>query len=89
MSFGRGPPTFEREARTEGEALDETYRMLGSEHELDLEREARKRALAATVRAERRSATARLDARLSKPAWRVWRRLGAFLAAETRSANEA
>lgn len=89
MSFGHPPPTFEREARTEGEALDETYRMLGREHELDLEREAQKRGLAAAARVERRSATGRLDARLPKPAWRVRRRLAGFLAAEIRPAKEA
>jgi hypothetical protein len=89
MSFGRLPPTFEREAQTEGEALDETYRMLGREHERDLEREARRRGLAAAVQADRRSATARGRAMLPKPAWRLWRRLCAFLAAEIRAAKEA
>lgn len=33
--------------------MDETYRMLGREHEADLEREAQKRALAAAARAAR------------------------------------
>jgi hypothetical protein len=33
--------------------VDETYRMLGREHEADLEREAQKRALAAAARAAR------------------------------------
>jgi hypothetical protein len=35
--------------------VDETYRMLGREHELDLEREARKQSLAAAVRADGRA----------------------------------
>jgi hypothetical protein len=35
--------------------VDETYRMLGREHEADLEREARRRRLAAAVRAARRA----------------------------------
>ena len=37
-----------RRPKTE-EAVHETYRMLGREHELDLEREARKRHLAAAL----------------------------------------
>jgi hypothetical protein len=47
MSFGARPPTLQR--------VDETYRMLGREHELDLAREARNRGLAAAVGADRTS----------------------------------
>ena len=35
--------------------MDETYRMLGSEHEADLEREAQRRQLAAELRGRRRA----------------------------------
>jgi hypothetical protein len=43
--------------------VDETYRMLGREHELDLAREARNRGLATAVRAERRAAPERVEAK--------------------------
>lgn len=59
--------------------MHETYRMLGREHELDLEREARKRHLAAAVRAERDPAKVRVESEQRKRAWRVPRRLGALL----------
>jgi hypothetical protein len=53
MPFGHLSPTFERETRTDRrEAMDETYRMLGRERELDLEREAQKRRLAAALPAK-------------------------------------
>jgi hypothetical protein len=41
--------------------MDETYRMLGREHEADLEREARKWQRAAEVRAAQRPAAATPD----------------------------
>ncbi len=54
MPFGHRPPTFKCESWTQngGEAVHETYRMLGREHELDLEREARNRSLAAALPAK-------------------------------------
>jgi hypothetical protein len=39
--------------KTKEKAMDETYRMLGREHQADLEREAQRRHLAATARAGR------------------------------------
>ena len=59
--------------------MHETYRMLGREHELDLEREARKRHLAVAVRAERGPAKARVEPERQKRAWLVPRRLGGLL----------
>jgi hypothetical protein len=62
MRVRRLQPTFDAATRTEPEeSMDETYRMLGREHEADLEREAHKRRLAAdagprrAVRDKRRS----------------------------------
>jgi len=44
------PPTFVRETRTPEEAvMHETYRTLGRDHELDLERAAAKHRLAAAL----------------------------------------
>jgi hypothetical protein len=48
--------------------MDETYRMLGREHQADLEREALKRRLAADARAAR---PARGDGRRRKPHARI------------------
>jgi hypothetical protein len=45
------------------ETVDETFRMLGREHELDLEREAQRRGLAAAVKADHRAPTAGLEPR--------------------------
>ena len=59
--------------------MHETYRMLGREHELDLEREARKRHLAFAVRAERGPAKARVETERRKWAWLAPRRLVALL----------
>jgi hypothetical protein len=55
------------------------YRMLGREHELDLEREARNRQLAAAVRAESRVPSDRVEAKRRKPRSRVRHRLAALL----------
>ena len=62
--------TVESDTRTRGGAVDETYRMLGREREADLEREARRRRLAAAARAAR-SAPAHAPRRP-----RRWRRVG-------------
>jgi hypothetical protein len=53
--------------------------MLGREHELDFEREARNRQLAAAVRAESHAPSERVDAKRRKPRWRVRHRLAALL----------
>jgi hypothetical protein len=59
---------------------DETFRMLGREHEADLEREAAKRHLAAEVRGHRREAP-----RAPRP-WRFARAFVARVLAQTRPA---
>jgi hypothetical protein len=60
--------------------MDETYRMLGREHEADLEREAQKWRRAAEVRGQRRPAR---DRSASRTRWKPGRsgpaRLIAFL----------
>jgi hypothetical protein len=61
--------------------MDEIYRMLGREHERDLEREARNRGLAAAIRADRGAARERVEAKRRKPGWRVRHRLAALLRA--------
>ena len=59
---------------------DETFRMLGREHEADLERDARKWALAAEARGSRRhSAVTRDDERRRPLARFVTRRVASFL----------
>jgi hypothetical protein len=50
MPSGHRLPTLEERTRQRGGAVDETFRMLGREHEADLEREAQKRRLAALAR---------------------------------------
>jgi hypothetical protein len=47
MPFGDGTPTLEGRTRHRGGAVDEIFRMLGREHQADLEREAQVRRLAA------------------------------------------
>jgi hypothetical protein len=85
MLFGCRPPRLQRGSRTEEEAVDETYRMLGREHELDLAREARKHGLAAAVGADGRATRPRvltnLRKRIKRPDWvsRVPGRLAALL----------
>ncbi len=60
--------------------MDETYRMLGREHEADLEREARKWQRAAEVRGPRSApSTTPDDVRKRKPIRLVPARLTAFL----------
>ena len=60
--------------RLKEEAMDEMYRMLGREHEADLEREAHSRRLAATVRSGRQApAEALEDAWLDHRSWSVVR----------------
>jgi hypothetical protein len=59
--------------------MDEMYRMLGREHELDLEREARKRHLAAAVRATPGPIKAQTARTRRRPASLVPRRLAALL----------
>jgi hypothetical protein len=51
MRAGSRAPTFKgSKADGKGETVDETYRMLGREHQADLEREAQRRHLAAAAR---------------------------------------
>jgi hypothetical protein len=58
MRAGSRAPTLEwSRANRKGETVDETYRMLGSEHQADLEREAQRRHLAAAARASRPAST--------------------------------
>ena len=65
MPFGWRPPTLR--------GMDETYRMLGREHELDLEREACKQRVAARMQADGRAAKARAGARPRERAKRrIW-----------------
>jgi hypothetical protein len=68
-------------SRTESkeEAVDETYRMLGREHEADLEREAQKRRLAASVRLRQQDRAEARDIRPRKRFWLVPARLAALL----------
>ncbi|TML41607.1 MAG: hypothetical protein E6G25_01780 [Actinobacteria bacterium] len=61
------------------EAMDEMYRMLGREHEADLEREAHSRRLAATVRSGRQAPAEAPRARPWKRLWLVPARLVALL----------
>jgi hypothetical protein len=81
MPAGRRAPTLVRESRTETEeAVHETYRMLGREHELDLEREARKRRLAVALHAAK-PAPAKALSKLERHKWGWFmpRRLAALL----------
>jgi hypothetical protein len=48
--------------------VDETYRMLGREHEADLEREAQRRSLAAVAKAT----AAGREQPIAKSLWRTW-----------------
>jgi hypothetical protein len=65
----------------EEDAVDETYRMLGRDHQADLDREARTRHLAASTRAAR-STSLKTPAKLP---WRKWVRfVPSRLAALTR-----
>ena len=60
--------------------MDETYRMLGREHEADLAREARKRQLAASARDSRLArAQGTEQIRARKRVWFVPARLAALL----------
>ena len=60
--------------------MDETYRMLGREHEADLEREAQKRSLAAIARAvSSRQARVSKELKLQRHVRFVPARLAAFL----------
>lgn len=60
--------------------MDETYRMLGREHEADLEREAQKRNLAATARTVgSRQARVSNELKLQRHLWFVPARLAPFL----------
>jgi hypothetical protein len=62
------------------EVVHETYRMLGREHELDLERETRKRHLAVRARAGRGPLKGEVETeRPRKRAWLVPRRFGALV----------
>ena len=76
MFIGARPPTLQH--------VHETYRMLGREHELDLEHEAARRGLAATAR-QHRASKAHVEPKrrrwTQRPTW-VWRvphRLAALL----------
>ncbi|MDP9225401.1 MAG: hypothetical protein M3P18_16465 [Actinomycetota bacterium] len=65
---------------------DETYRMLGREHEADLERDARKWALAAEARGSRRHSAANRDDGRRRPVTRfVSRRVASFLVGGARA----
>jgi hypothetical protein len=70
-----------QKSRTESkeEAVDETYRMLGREHEADLGREAQKRRLAASVRSGRQAPAEARRARPRRRLWLVPARLAALL----------
>jgi hypothetical protein len=60
--------------------MDETYRILGTEHQADLEREADRRRLAATARGTTGSrALPKISLRRWKRAWVIPARLAAFL----------
>jgi hypothetical protein len=58
----------------------ETYRMLGREHEADLEREAQKRRRAAEVGGRRRARVATSDVQARKRVAPVLARVAAFVA---------
>jgi hypothetical protein len=76
--FRRLPSSVSRGPKEE--VVHETYRMLGREHELDLEREARKRHLADRVRAGRGPAKVRAEAEQPRKwAWLLPRLLGALV----------
>ena len=78
MRAGSRAPTLEwSKANRKGETVDETYRMLGREHQADLEREAQRRRLAAAAKPASVKATSK-PRRRTRMGW-VPARLAAFL----------
>ena len=65
--------------------MDETYRMLGREHDADLEREAMKRQRVAELRGKSRARTVeRIKERLLSGAHFLFGRIGSFLGRRAR-----
>jgi hypothetical protein len=74
-------PTFKgSKADRKGEAVDEMYRILGREHQADLEREAQSRRLAAAARAPRPDPV-KAPSKRRRGTWIEWipSRVAAFL----------